>query len=109
MLANAGIAGARGTIGLRETCEEGHNRDMAKGWESKSVEEQQSLAMQVSVSEEERERLSRERVEKLRHVQALQMNRARVVEQLGKTSNERYRGMLQQELDFLQAEIEKLG
>jgi hypothetical protein len=81
---------------------------MAKGWESKSVEEQQSLATQVSVSEEERERLSRERVEKLRQVQALQMNRARVVEQLGKTGNDRYRGMLQQELDFLQAEIDKL-
>lgn len=82
---------------------------MAKGWESKSVEEQQSLAAQVAVSEEERERLSRERVEKLRKVQSLQMNRARVVEQLGKTTSERYRGMLQQELDFLQSEIEKVG
>ena len=81
---------------------------MAKGWESKSVEEQQSLASQVPVSEAERERLSHERVEKLRHVQALQMNRARVMEQMGKTTNERYRGMLQQELDFLQREIEKL-
>jgi hypothetical protein len=81
---------------------------MAKGWESKSVEEQQSLATQVPVSEEERERLSREHIAKLRQVHALQMNRARVVEQLGKTSNDRYRGILQQELDFLQKEIHKL-
>lgn len=80
---------------------------MAKGWESKSVEEQQSLATQVPITEEERERLSRENVEKLRQVHALQMNRARVVEQMGKTTNERYRGMLQQELDFLQKEIDK--
>jgi hypothetical protein len=82
---------------------------MAKGWESKSVEEQQSLASQVPVTEAERERLSHERMEKLREVQALQMNRARVVEQMEKTTNERYRGMLQQELNFLQSEIDKLG
>ncbi len=82
---------------------------MAKGWESKSVEEQQSLAAQVPLTEEDRERLSRERIETLRHTQALQMNRARVLEQMEKASNERYRAMLQQELDFLQAEIEKLG
>jgi hypothetical protein len=60
---------------------------MAKGWESKSVEEQQSLATQVPLTEDERERFSRERVEKVQQTQALQMNRARV----------------------LQAEIEKLG
>ncbi len=88
---------------------EDHNRDMAKGWESKSVEEQQSLASQVAVTEEERERLSHDRVEKLQQVQALQMNRARVVEQMAKTTNERYRGMLEKELEFLQKEIEKLS
>lgn len=88
---------------------EDHNRDMAKGWESKSVEEQQSLATQVPVTEAERERLSHERVEKLRQVHALEMNRARVVEQLAKTTNERYRGMLEQELEFLQKEIRKLS
>ncbi len=82
---------------------------MAKGWESKSVEEQQSLTTQVPVSEGEREQLSQKRIAKLRQVQALQMNQARVVEQLGKTTNDRYRGILQQELDFLQAEIHKLG
>ncbi len=82
---------------------------MAKGWESKSVEEQQDLASQVPVTEEERERLSHERVEKLQQVHALEMNRARVVEQMAKTTNDRYRGMLQQEFDFLQKEIEKLG
>jgi hypothetical protein len=87
----------------------GDNRDMAKGWESKSVEEQQSLATQVPITEGERERLSRERVEKVQQVQALQMNRVRVVQQMEKCTNERYRGMLQQELDHLQREIEKLG
>ena len=87
----------------------GDNRSMAKGWESKSVEEQQSLATEVALTEVEREQMSRERVEKVRQVQALQMNRARVVQQMEKCTNERYRGMLQQELDHLQREIEKLG
>jgi hypothetical protein len=82
---------------------------MAKGWESKSVEEQQSLATELPITEIERERLSRERVEKVQQVQALQMNRARVVQQMEKCTNERYRGMLQQELDYLQREIKKLG
>jgi hypothetical protein len=82
---------------------------MAKGWESKSVEEQQSLATQVPLTEEDRERLSREHIEKLRQSQALQMNRARVLQQMDKCNNDRYRGMLQQELNYLQAEIDKLG
>ncbi|MDT8067728.1 MAG: hypothetical protein ROO76_06125 [Terriglobia bacterium] len=82
---------------------------MAKGWESKSVEEQQSLASQVPLTEEERERLSRERVDKLQQVHALEMNRTRVLQQMDKCTNERYRGILQQELDYLQGEIEKLG
>jgi phage terminase Nu1 subunit (DNA packaging protein) len=94
---------------LRKWGRKRHNRDMAKGWESKSVEEQQSLLSQVPVTEEERQRLSHEHVEKLRQVHALEMNRARVVEQMAKTTNERYRGMLQQELDFLQTEIKKFG
>ncbi len=81
---------------------------MAKGWESKSVEEQQSLASQVPLTEEERQRLSREHIEKVRQTQSLQMNRARVLQQMEKCTNERYRGMLQQELDYLQGEIEKL-
>ncbi len=82
---------------------------MAKGWESKSVEEQQSLVSQTPLTEEDRERLSHERVEKVRRVQSLQMTRARVIQQMEKCTNDRYRGMLQQELDFLQAELEKLG
>jgi hypothetical protein len=81
---------------------------MAKGWESKSVEEQQSLAAQVPMSQDDRELLSREHAQKLRQLQSLQMNRARVVAQMEKATNDRYRGMLQQELDFLQREIGKL-
>lgn len=82
---------------------------MAKGWESKSVEEQQSLAAQMPASQDDRERLSRERAQKLRQLHSLEMNRARVVQQMEITTNDRYRGMLQQELDFLQREIGKMN
>jgi hypothetical protein len=82
---------------------------MAKGWESKSVEEQQSLASPPAITEEERAQLSHEHQEKVRKQQALQMNRVRVEQQMEKCSNDRYRSMLQQELNFLDTEIKKLG
>lgn len=82
---------------------------MAKGWESKSVEEQQSLASQPQITEEDRARLSHEHQEKVHKQQALQLNRVRVEQQMEKCSNDRYRAMLQQELSFLDAEMKKLG
>ena len=82
---------------------------MAKGWESKSVEEQQSLASQPPITEEERVRLSQEHMEKVRKQQALNMSRARVAQQMEKATNDRYRTMLQQELSYLESEMKKLG
>lgn len=82
---------------------------MAKGWESKSVEEQQSLASETLITEEERVRLSNAHQEKVRKQQALQMNRVRVEQQMEKCSNDRYRSMLQQELNFLDGELKKLA
>jgi len=82
---------------------------MAKGWESKSVEEQQSLASQTPLTDEDRQRLSRERADKLRSLQALNLSRARVVQQLDRCTNDRYREMLQTELAHLDAEIQKLS
>ncbi len=82
---------------------------MAKGWESKSVEEQQSLATEKPLTDEDRERLSKEHKDKLRKQQALNMSRARVVQQMENCTNERYKNMLQQELKFLEGELQKLA
>jgi len=82
---------------------------MAKGWESKSVEEQQSLASQTPLTDEDRQRLSKERAEKLRTLQALNLSRARVIELLERSTNERYKEMLQKEMVHLEAEIKKLS
>jgi hypothetical protein len=82
---------------------------MAKGWESKSVEEQQSLAAETVVTDEERQRITKERAEKLRSLQALNLSRARVVQQMERCTNDRYREMLQKELAHLEQEIKKLS
>jgi hypothetical protein len=82
---------------------------MAKGWESKSVEEQQSLASQTPISDEDRQRLSKERADKMRSLQALNLSRARVVQQMERCTNDRYREMLQNELSHLESEIKKLS
>ena len=63
----------------------------------------------MPASQDDRERLSRERAQKLRQLHSLEMNRARVVQQMEITTNDRYRRMLQQELDFLQREIGKMN
>jgi hypothetical protein len=86
-----------------------YNQAMAKGWESKSVEEQQSLASETLITEEERVRLSNAHQQKFRKQQALQMSRVRVEQQMEKCNNDKYRSMLQQELDHLDAEMKKLG
>ena len=82
---------------------------MAKGWESKSVEEQQSLASQTPLTEEDRLRLSKENAEKARALQALKLSRTRVVQQMELCGNERYRSMLEKELSYLDGEISKLS
>jgi len=82
---------------------------MAKGWESKSVEEQQSLSSETQITDEARQRLTKERAEKLRSLQALNLSRARVVEQMERCSSDRYREMLQKELTHLEKEIQKLS
>jgi hypothetical protein len=82
---------------------------MAKGWESKSVEEQQSLASQTPLTDEDRQRITKDRADKMRTLQALNLSRARVVELLERSTNERYKQMLHTELTHLESEIKKLS
>ncbi|HWR37267.1 MAG TPA: hypothetical protein VN622_15505 [Clostridia bacterium] len=79
---------------------------MARGWESKSVDEQQSLATETSVTQEEQDRIRHlENATKLRSIQALKMTRARVVEQLERSANERYNELLKRELAHVDARL----
>jgi hypothetical protein len=81
---------------------------MARGWESKSVEEQQNESLQQSVSQDEKDRLKRVNADKMRTIQALQLNRARIREQLERSSNERYKELLTRELEHLEEQLKQL-
>ena len=84
---------------------------MANGWESKSVEDQQvSQQEQIRTQEivDEKERLGRLKAEELRQIQALKLTRARICEQIARTSNERYTLLLNSELQQIDGELAKL-
>jgi hypothetical protein len=76
---------------------------MARGWESKSVEEQQNQAQQT-VSQDEKDALKRQNAEKMRKIQALKLNRARIREQIERSTNDRYKELLGRELEHLEHE-----
>ena len=83
---------------------------MANGWESKSVEDQQiDLEEQVRSQEitDEKERVGRLKAEEARQVQALRLTRARICEQISRTSNERYTLLLNSELKQIEGELTK--
>jgi hypothetical protein len=80
---------------------------MARGWESKSVEEQQNQAQQTT-TQDEKDALKRLDAEKMRTIQALRLNRARIREQIERSTNDRYKELLGRELEHLEHELKQL-
>lgn len=84
---------------------------MVNGWECKSVEtleidpEEQIRSQEIV---DEKERVGRLRAEVVRQIQALTLTRARIREQLSRTSNERYTVLLNTELQQIDSELTKL-
>jgi hypothetical protein len=76
---------------------------MARGWESKSVEEQQSEFGKSSG--EKKGPLSPDDEQRMLRRQSLELNRARVLEQLKRSQNPRYTEMLNRELEQLDREL----
>ena len=72
------------------------------------MEEQQSQAQNQTVSQDEKDKLSREKAEKARKVQALKLNRARIREQMERSTNDRYKELLGRELEHLEQELKQL-
>ncbi len=88
-----------------------YNQCMANGGEVKFVEVQQIDQQEQLHSQEivdEKERVDRLKAEEARKVQALKLTRARVREQLNRTSNERYTLLLNSELTQIDGELAKL-
>ena len=78
---------------------------MARGWESKSVEQQQDLA---SGEQQKGPLLTPEQAETQRQIASLQLARRRVEQQLAVTRNARYRQTLELELKALDEKLETL-
>ena len=78
---------------------------MARGWESKSIEEQQS---EFGKNSERKQTLSAEEEQRVVRRQSLELNRARVLEQIKRSSNPRYTEMLNRELEQLDRELRLL-
>ena len=76
---------------------------MARGWESKSVEQQQELA--ASDAEQRKPQLSRVQISAKQRRQTLQLSRQRILQQLEVASNPRHRQMLEAALADLEAQL----
>jgi len=76
---------------------------MARGWESKSVEEQQALAAEEKKSVHPR--LTAEQAARQREKQSLELSRQRVLQQLQAACNPRHRQMLEGALADLEKKL----
>ena len=80
---------------------------MARGWESKSVEDQMDNA-KADRDAQIKPRLSVEDRERHTRMQSLRLSRARIVGLLKAARNERYRAQLERTLEELDAQLREL-
>ncbi len=80
---------------------------MARGWESKSVEEQQSES--ISISENHKPQLTPAEMLLGRERDGLLLNRKRVMQQLQTTENPRHREMLAKAIADLDSQLSNLA
>ncbi len=81
---------------------------MARGWESKSVEAQQSESA-GQAGAPHRPRLTPEQQAALRRKEGLELARARVRRDLESATNPRHRDMLNAAIEDLEKQLEKAG
>ena len=81
-------------------------RDVARGWESKSVEAQQEEAGNKSATP--RPRLSAEEASAQRERESLRLSRQRVLQQLEASANPRHRKLMQDALADLEEKLSRL-
>ena len=78
---------------------------MARGWESKSVEEQIELAAEKAANLKTENKVNEAEAAKQRELESIQLDRTRVVQDMAHASNPRYREQLQRSLDFLDEKL----
>jgi hypothetical protein len=79
---------------------------MARGWESKSVEEQQSEFAKGSAAG--KKPATPEEKQRAQQVEALRLSRANVVSRLDSAQSDRHKELLEKELQYLDSEIARL-
>ena len=79
---------------------------MARGWESKSVEDQIGAA-EANREANARQVLTASEIERRRRKEGLLLDRVRILRQLAEARNERYRALLHLTLEHLEAELAK--
>jgi hypothetical protein len=84
-----------------------YNEIMARGWESKAVEEQQNAAEAKEDARAKRESSAFERERRARR-DGLLMDRARIMRELEAARNPRYRGLLERSLAHVDDELAQL-
>jgi hypothetical protein len=80
---------------------------MAKGWESKAVEEQIQESQQAE-QENPRKQFTAEQMEAHRRKEVLLLSRSRVAKDLDASQNPRYRDQLTQALSHIDAQLAKM-
>lgn len=80
---------------------------MARGWESKSVEDQVAAA-EAARADRDREVLDPDERDRATRRDALKLNRSRTLQSLQTACDPRYRALLEQTLAHLDAEIAAL-
>jgi hypothetical protein len=80
---------------------------MARGWESKSVEDQIEEARRSQGASEDRVQ-SPEEKERGRKVESLKLERSRLTEQLNRARSESHQRMIRQSLEAIEKEIATL-
>jgi hypothetical protein len=77
---------------------------MARGWESKSVEEQMEAA-EDRATQARTQKLNELDIAAQKERESLELSRTRVMTDLASASNPRYREILQKSLDFLNEKL----
>jgi phage terminase Nu1 subunit (DNA packaging protein) len=78
---------------------------MARGWESKSVEEQIELAAEKAASLKSAKKIDEAEAARLRELESLQLSRTRVLTDIAASNNPKYKEMLQRSLEFLDEKL----
>lgn len=82
---------------------------MARGWESKAVENQIEQANERALRQQSLEDLSPEERARRERLESLRLSRARTLDQLESATRPAHRAMLQRTLRALEAEMEDLA